>query len=173
MSLVFIIFLLFIAVAFIFRSVNFFTNSAQKKSENLCSRLSKEGSANNLIFCSQEILHDKIVGIDGIHRKIMILEKIKHTYNCSVISLDEVQNCELITSGGSLNPGFLKRFGIEKNMDAIELRFEFKNHAQPASIIFYDSLNNSKRELELLKAKSEYWSVMLSKMLTRQVRARA
>ncbi len=161
------------AVALIFRSFTFFTNSARKKKEKLFFRLSQEGTANNLVFCSQEILNDKVIGIDGIHRKIMILEKIKKAYNCSIISLDEVQNCELIKNCGSLNVDNIKKFGIENNLHAIELQFEFKNHAQPASIIFYDSLINSKREFEFLKAKAEYWSVMFSKMLSSQVRLRA
>ncbi len=135
--------------------------------------LSREGAAGNLIFCSQEILQNKIIGIDGIHRKIMILEKSKHSYNCTVISLDEVQHCGLIKSCGALNAGNIKRFDAEKNLSAIELQFEFKNHAQPASIRFYDSLVNSKKELELLRTKAEFWSVMFSKMLTSQVRVRA
>ena len=103
----------------------------------------------------------------------MILERIKNSYNCSIICLDEVQHCELVTSTGILNAGNLRQFDIEKNQAAIELQFEFKNQAQPASIKFYDSLLNSKKELTLLKAKAEYWSVMLSKMLNRQVSVRA
>ena len=84
-----------------------------------------------------------------------------------------MQHCELVTSCGSLNPDNLKNFKLNKNLHAIELQFEFKNHAQPASIKFYDSFINSKRELVLLKAKAEYWSVMLSKLITRQVQASA
>ena len=175
MSPVFIIFSLLAVVAIIVRSLTIFNKSAKKKTAELFLRLSKEGIANNLTFFSQEILQNKVIGIDGIRRKIMILEKNKNTYNCSLISLDEVEHCELIKNCGSLNTNNLKKFEIEKNLHAIELQFEFKNHAQPASIIFYDSLINSKKELILLKAKAEYWSVMLSKMLTGQgqVRARA
>ncbi|MEO6221499.1 MAG: hypothetical protein ABIO81_13785 [Ginsengibacter sp.] len=173
MSPVFIIYILFITTTFIFSALNFFTGTIQKKKENLCLHLNLEGAAHNLIFCSQEILQDKIIGIDGIHRKIMILEKIKKKHHCYIISLDEVQNCELITSGGYLNAVNLKRFGIEENPDAVELQFDFKNYAQPVSIMFYDSLVNSKKELEFLRAKAEYWRVMFSKMLTIQVRVRA
>ncbi len=154
---VFITLAFLVTIAFIFCPLYFFTNTTRRKKENLCFHLSREGAANNLIFCSQEILQNKVIGIDGIHRKIMILEKIRNRYDCSVICLDEVQTCEL----------------VEKNFRAIGLQFEFKKHSQPASIIFYDSLINSKRELELLKAKAEYWSVMLSKMLIANVRARA
>lgn len=168
MSPVFVTLILLTAVASLFYFLNYFSNSDRKKKENLFLQLSKEGTSNNLVFCSQEILQNKVIGIDGIHRKIMILEKIKNNYNYSVISLDEVEHCELVKSCGSLHVANLKKFDIEKKREAIELQFEFKNHTQPASIKFYDSFVNSKREFELLKAKAEYWSTMFSKMLTHQ-----
>ena len=171
MSTIFITFIIIAFIVLIFGCLTFFIKTDKKKKENLFLRLSQEGSANNLTFCSQEILQNKVFGIDGIHRKIMILEKINNKYQSSVISLDEVQNCELIARSGSLNSGYFKKIQAEKKPDAIELRFKFKNQAPPASIIFYNSLINSKRELVLLKAKAEYWNIMLSKMLTRQVRA--
>ncbi len=168
-----IILLLIAAIALIAGPLNFFYKNPKKKKEDLFLQLSWEGTANNLIFCSQEILQNKVIGIDGIHRKIMIVEKTRDTYNCSIISLDEVEHCELVKSCGSLNPANLKNFEIEKNLHAIELQFEFKNHSQPASITFYNSLINSRKEFDLLKAKAEFWSVMLSKLITIQVQARA
>jgi hypothetical protein len=161
------------AVALIFSSLNYFTTIDKKKKESLFLKLSKEGSANNLVFCSQEILQNKVIGIDGIHRKIMILEKARNKFTCSVISLDEVQNCELITSFRSLNAYRHgdRRTGESPNI--ISLRFDFKNTGDSASIIFYDASVISRRELELLKAKAEYWNVMFSKMLSRRVRIRA
>jgi len=173
MTPTFTIFSLIASSLLIFGFLSFFIKNEKKKKENLFLRLSQEGTANNLIFCSQEILQNKVIGIDGIHRKIMIVERIKNLYNCSVICLDEVQHCELTTSSGFINTGNLKKYEAQRKQAAIELQFEFKNHAEPASIIFYDSLFNSKKELVLLKAKAEYWSVMLSKMLNRQVSVRA
>ena len=173
MTPIFTIFSVIASVTLFLCFLSFFIKNEKKKKERLFIRLSQEGTANNLTFCSQEILQNKVIGIDGIHRKIMILERIKNSYNYSIICLDEVQHCELITSAGILNAGNLRQFDIKKNQAAIELQFEFKNNAQPASIKFYDSLSNSKKELALLKAKAEYWSVMLSKMLNRQVSVRA
>ena len=173
MTPIFTIFILIASATLFFGFLSFFIKNEKKNKEKLFIRLSQEGTANNLTFCSQEILQNKVIGIDGIHRKIMILERFKNSYNCSIICLDEVQHCELVTNGGVLNTGNLRKFDIEKNQAAIELQFEFKNHAQTASIKFYDSLSNSKKELALLKAKAEFWSVMLSKMLNRQVSVRA
>ncbi|KAA9038136.1 hypothetical protein FW778_15400 [Ginsengibacter hankyongi] len=168
-----IIFSLLFFAAFIFRCISFFSRLARKRKEGAFLQLSREGAANNLIFCSQEMLQNKVIGIDGIHRKILIVEKIKNKYNSSLISLNEVQNCKLVTKYKTSEPGNITQSENSKNLFAIELEFEFRNRAKTASIMFYDGLINSQRELLLLKAKAEYWSVMLSKMITRPVRVRA
>lgn len=147
-----------IAVAtIIVQLVTLFIKKRNNKKEQLLLHLSKEGSANNLVFCSQEILCNKVMGIDGIHRKVMILEKINRKYKASVLCLDDMQSCQL-----------KKSFEYSKNLSKIELQFGFKDNHAPATVTFYDQVINSKREIVLLKAKAEYWSIMLSKMLTRQ-----
>ncbi len=173
MTPIFLSFVSFSIVTLISQSILFFNRRQKDKKENLFVRLSKEGSENNLVFCSQEILCNKVIGIDGIHRKIMILEKINHAYKSSVISLDEMQKCELKSSYGSLERDNVERSEIEKKLTKIELQFNFKDNCLPATITFYDNVVNSKKEIILLKAKAEYWSVMLSKMLLRPVEARA
>ena len=162
-----IILLLLATVAVTSYLFNFLSGTSKRKKENLCWRLSKEGTLHNLIFCSQEILQNKIIGVDGIHRKIMVLEKNKKQYNQSIISLDDVENCELITTRRIQGAHSLNSVDSEKNIDAVELQLEFKNSSQPASIIFFDSSVNSLRELNILKAKARYWNIMFSKMLTR------
>jgi hypothetical protein len=166
------IFIIFSLVAIAMLIVSSVLKSIRRKKENLFLRLSLQGTQNNLTFCSQEILQNKVIGIDGIHRKIMIVEKIKKNYNYSVISLDEVQNCELVTTSGVF-PNDIKKTEKDNTTQAVELLFEFKDHARPASIIFYNGLVNSKKEFFLLKAKAAYWNVMLSKLLTRQATANA
>lgn len=167
------ILILLVFAAVIFRCLTFFSTRARKKKESSFKQLSHEGAANNLIFCSQEMLQNKVIGIDGIHRKILIVEKIKNNYNSSLISLNEVQNCKLITKYKTSEKDDSKNSEAKKNLFAIELQFEFRNRAKTVSIMFYDSFVNSQRELVLLKAKAEYWSVMLSKMISRPVRVGA
>jgi len=165
------VFLTFILLAFITLIVYLATSlvkTERNKKEDLFLHLSKEGAANELIFCSQEIFHNKVIGIDGIHRKIMILEKVNREYNTSVISLDEVQSCELKKNYEALNMREHKKFGIAKTPRSIELHFEFKNASQPVSITFYNSEVNSKKEIGINGAKAQYWSIMLTKMLTRK-----
>lgn len=151
----------------------FFTFTSKKKNHNLLRILSREGASYNLTFCSQEILKDKVIGIDGIHRKIMILEKKMNAYYSSIISLDEVHDCQLVTRLGAINNDNFKNPGRKYNPSILALKFDFNNHTQPASIIFSNGILNSKKEFDLLKAKAEYWCVMFSKMLNRPIEVRA
>ncbi len=168
-----IAFIIFMAGLFFFCFISFISTQAKWEKERICRQLSKEGAAKNLTFCSQEILQNKVMGFDGIHRKIMIVEKNKGAYNTSIISLDEVQHCQLVTPEGTFDPVNCKNFSSKIRNGALELQFQFSNSHQNASISFANGLISSKRELALLGAKAEYWCVMFSKMLNPQMSVRA
>lgn len=165
--------LIFLSLAaFLYVLIPLILPGSKKRLENLLIKLSKIGASNNLTFCSQEILQNKVIGIDGIHRKIMILERVKGGYQSSIISLDEVHDCQLITNSGAITRENLKKI-INDKITSVSLQFEFINHTQPVSIVFTNGITNSKNEFELLKAKAQYWCAMFSKMLTPQMEARA
>lgn len=146
---------------------------SERKKNKLCLRLSKEGASKGLIFCSQEVLANTVIGIDGIHRKILVLERKAHHYHSTVISLEEVHHCQVFSNEGLVRRKNFKTLSEHLKSVVLELRFEFNNSHETASIIFAKGLNTSKRELELLHAKAEFWSVMFSKMLTNHISVRA
>lgn len=168
-----ITFYTFIIGLLFFGSLPFISIYAKKKKDKLFRQLSKEGANNELVFCSQEILDNKVIGFDGIHRKILVLERNKKTYTSSIISLDEVHHCQLLTEEGVFDSNDFKSVSQKIKMGILELQFEFSNHNEAASITFNNGLMRSKREFALLKAKAEYWCVMFSKMLNQQVSVRA
>lgn len=168
-----VILILLTVVSLFYISIPFFAPTSKKKMENLLRKLSREGAANHLTFSSQEILQNKVLGIDGIHRKIMILEKKEDAYYSSIISLDEVHDCQVVNNSDLINRNNLKKSRSESSPANLELRFDLNNHTQPVSIIFSNGITNSKKEFTFLKAKAEYWCVMFSKMLNSQIEARA
>lgn len=165
--------IIFVAVLLFISYLRFISIITKKKKEKLFLRLSKDGDSNGLTFCSQELLENKLIGIDGIHRKIMIVERIKNHYESSIISLEEVHHCELITNEDEIADMNFKTFSEQIKSVVLELRFEFNNHHETVSIIFAKGLNTSRKEIELLRSKAEYWSLMFSKMLAKQVSVRA
>lgn len=169
MSPILLYFILFTSAVIILGILTLCYKNDRKKRENLFVRLSREGSANNLTFCCQEVLQNKVLGFDGINRKIMILEKVRHQYSCDLISLDEVQKCAVKISTGFSNPGIPDYSEFGNKLQSIELQFEFKSPAPATSIIFYNSSVNSRREQAILRAKAEYWKTMFSKILVKKV----
>lgn len=173
MTLIPTILILLAIVSVFYVLLPFLSSNSRRKKENLFRNLSRQGAANNLSFCSQDIFQDKVIGVDGIHRKIMILEKKSDGYYASIISLDEVHDCQLVTSRGLINNANFKKFGSANHSATLELQFDFNNHAQPASIIFSNGIINSRREFAFLKAKAEFWCTMFTKMLNPQMEVRA
>lgn len=172
MNPVTIIFIIFTTGLLFYVSVSFISRFAKKKKEILVRKLCQQGADQNLIFCSQEIFENKVMGFDGIHRKIMILEKIKNIYHTSTISLDDVHDCRLITKHDSTTEqNDSANDGTQD--DTLELFFEFNNDSEPALITFWNSLINSKNDFAFLKAKAECWCTIFSKMLNRQIELRA
>ena len=167
-----IAFILFAAVLLFWGSLPLLTAYAKKKKEDLVRKLCREGAAHNLIFCSQEILENKVIGIDGIHRKIMVLEKTKKIYRCSTISLDEVHDCRLVTQSNIMTMDYNKTVRVNaRPATTLALQFEFNNQTQPTSIVFSNSSISHGREFDFLKAKAEYWCTMFSKMINKPVEA--
>lgn len=161
----------FAACLFFWKSLPYFTEGAKKKKENMIRKLCREGAAQNLVFCSQEVFQNKVMGFDGIRRKIMVLEEINSSYHCTTISLDEVHDCRVVFYAGLTKKD--ERRHANKRATTLGLQFEFNNHSESESIIFGNEVINSSKELVFLKAKAEYWSVMFSKMLNRKMEARA
>lgn len=165
--------ILVIALMIFTASLRLISFISKRKKIKLCSRLSREGARNGLVFCSQEILANTIIGIDGIHGKILVLERKANHYQTSIISLEEVHHCQLFSNEGLVRRKNFSTLSAYLKSVVLELRFEFNNSHETASIIFAKGLNTSKKELELLRAKAEFWSVMFSKMLTNHISARA
>ena len=164
-------FILFAAGLIFFGSLPYFSLYAKKKKEAMVKKLCREGAAQHLIFCSQELLENKVIGVDGIHRKIMVLEKTRKNYHYSTISLDEVHTCRLVTHSNLMTTDNKTVRVNAHPSTTLALQFEFNDHSEPASIIFSNGLITPGRELDFLKAKAEYWCIMFSKMLNKPVEA--
>ncbi|NTS41112.1 hypothetical protein HRG84_09335 [Flavisolibacter sp. BT320] len=133
--------------------------------QHLLHRFSELGSGNNLTFSSQEILHDCIIGLDGVNRKILVAQSmdgsITHT---ELIDLFEVKTCSVIRRYGSIKSGELRAKKLETYLESIALHFE-REAQPPIEIPFYRHRKNSLHEIERLDKKARHWEMLLSKMI--------
>ena len=133
----------------------------------LLKQFSKIGSDHQLSFSSQELLHNSVLGLDGVHRKILVVTRENENYHPSVIDLDQVKNCTVKKTYGKINAGDLKKHGLEQHIERIALHFDFINNTS-SEVGFYRSLEGPAHEAPAMERKAKHWEAILSKMLKPQ-----
>jgi hypothetical protein len=136
----------------------------QKELNTQLLRFSKAGSENGLIFSSQGILVDSIIGLDGIKRKLLVSNREKAN-RFLIIDLSQVTRC-FVQKGNGARKQFDKEFLTKrKKIDSVALQFEFANHHRPLKVLFYSSKLYSPYSIEEMEQKAKNWQVMLSKLI--------
>ncbi len=157
-SAIFIVLIMLVFFVFIF--IN--KKNKRNKQQRLALKFSHAGTMHGLSFSSQEILGSKIIGLDGIHRKLVL---VRESAPETVIALDEVTKCEVVSAFQTYQIGDSKSKDTERHLTSIALLFHFKKTNNPISIQFYNSMTDSVYEAAALEAKANDWSVLLSKLL--------
>ena len=141
-------------------------HSKRKRMNHLTNRFSELGSRYQVNFTSQAILKDEILGIDGVQRKLLILNTTdKNEMPHELIDLDELRHCSVKKSYGSINNGDLKNKKLEQYLEKIVLCFEFHMKKPAIEVSFYNHLKNHLFEIPELEQKAKDWESFLSKML--------
>ena len=143
-------------VLFVFRKMH------RKREHRLLLQLSECGSRHNLSFSSQELLHNRVLGLDGVHRKLMLLEPgYRGLYEVRVIDLNDVAGCYVTRQYRSMQPPQPEQIGLQ---------FHFKSATPALEIPFYRSGEDAPVHWRQLEQKARDWSVIISKMLDKPVR---
>ena len=131
----------------------------------LLHHFSQTGSQHNLSFSGQEILKDVVIGLDGVHRKLLVMERLPgDAFNSFVIDLNEAKSCSVKKEYGTINGGDLKVQRLEQYLQRITLHFALCDKP-PAEVVFYKHFENHIYEIAELESKAKHWEAILSKML--------
>ena len=131
-------------------------------------QLSELGSKFSLSFSSHEVVGNKIIGLDGINRKLLVLEEADGRSNSYIIDLDEVRAISVKKIYNGIKAGELKKRRIEEFLKTIHLQFEFKNGNKDAAWPFYENEIDNIYDLRKLERKAKNWQMILSKMTCMQ-----
>ena len=159
-----------IGIFAIFASIS--KKSARKRNKTLLKRLSKSGSEHGLSFSSQEILKNKIIGLDGLNQTLLIFE-FENADNVICINMQEVKNCTVEKKYDSIVIGNERKAKLEPHLRSIGIKFSFKNSREPISVSIYDNCINSIYEMQELEAKAKNWEKTLSGMISKELEVRA
>lgn len=128
--------------------------------------LSQMGSVYSLSFSSQEILSEHVIGLDGIRKKLLVInrgENNKHPH--FMIDLDEVTSCSVKKEYGSINAGDLKHGELEQHLQTMSLHFELNNNKPAIDLLFYKYTGRPVSQLFKIEQRARNWAIILSKML--------
>ena len=135
------------------------------RSNSMLSFFKTAGTAHNLSFTGQEILRDKVLGLDGLKRKLLIVEEKAEEYDTRIIYLDDVSACKVKKTYAAINSHEYRKNRPEEYLKSIALEFEFDTGETTVMILFYKNSVNSIYEIHELEARARHWATMLSKML--------
>jgi hypothetical protein len=132
-------------------------------------QLSELGSKFNLSFSSHLVLGNKIIGLDGANKRLLVSE-INNGYSKSyIIELDKVNTISVKKSYNSIKPGELNKRRFEEFLKSIHLQFEFADEAEKILLPFYENETDNIRELPRLERNAKNWQLILSKMIGSQI----
>src|SRR6476620_8111069 len=120
----------------------------RKRMNQRLKRFSELGSKHQLTLSSQELLKKGVIGLDGVHRKIVVLQEIDETnFNMSVIDLADVKACSVKEHYGTIKSGELKARKLASYLEQVVLHLELNNGKEPVEIPFYQNLENHASEV--------------------------
>ena len=144
----------------------------RKQKEKFLNRFKEAGFKHHLSLSSQEILRNKIIGLDGLKRTLLIFE-LAPVERATCINMADVKNCTVAKEYESVNIGTEKKNKIEKHLTSIAIQFDLINSPDPVSVSFYDSRFHSVYEMAESETKVKHWVSLLSKMIAKDHQARA
>jgi hypothetical protein len=145
----------------------------KKKTEKLLNWFSELGTLNNLSFTSQELLHNSIIGLDGLNKKLLILENHSEEHSWCVINLEEVETCNVKRLYQTTNAGSLKKPVMEEHLQKIVLRFGMKDGKTTTDVPFFAFSGNHITEIADLEQKAKHWETILCKMIPGKIKRTA
>ncbi|HJS54446.1 MAG TPA: hypothetical protein VJ765_07885 [Chitinophagaceae bacterium] len=127
-------------------------------------KVSGLGTRLNLSFSSQLVFGNKIIALDGIKKRLLVLDTDKELNQPYVIDLNSLAAVSVKKSYGSIGQGQLKNKGIEEFLKRIDLQFEFNNKNEPIVLSFYDCEIDDQRDRPKLIRNAKNWQMILSKI---------
>jgi hypothetical protein len=152
-----------LAICLLLRFIDRKQNKDRKK--ELLNHFVQSGTNNGLKLSSQEILNSGIIGLDGIQRKLLILNGHNGEFNSQVIDLDEVKTCSVKKHYTTITMGNPKNSKPEQHLEAVVLHFCFYESKLPIEIPFYSHIHDPIYQLSERDQRARYWEMILTKML--------
>lgn len=155
-----------IIILILFILISIHNREKKKKTNALVAHFNQSGVENNFSFSCQEILKNCIIGVDGLKRKLLVLEYggEENRKQIHIIDLNKIKNCGLQKTFSTVAEAE-KGKASELYLEKIQLKFEYANHNLPVEVVFYDHIRNHIYEISELEQKAKDWQNILNKII--------
>lgn len=142
----------------------------RKSTLELFHRFKSITKATDLTYSSQEILDNLAIGIDGVQRKILAINRNEiGLYDPIIVDLNQVKSCSKRKFYRSINTGTSRKKRIEQQIDKIVLEFTLRN-GQQLEIPFFEMLRDHIPKMRELEQKAADWEVLISNFMNAEVK---
>lgn len=158
-----VILLAFIAIFILLLAANERKKNRRTLNELLLS-FSQSAIKYNLSISGQEVINESMIGLDAVHRKLLVVYKNKdNVYDDLVIDLSEVTHCSVESVSKIIDHGNSKS-KLDQLLEKIVLRFLFNSGNVAYDFPFY-TYSNSVYELPGLQQKARQWQTYINPLL--------
>ncbi len=147
-------------------------NSHHKRINNgqLLHRFSELGTKYQLAFSCQLDLPGILVGIDGIRRKMMVLNNRENLLEWKLVDLMAIRSCTILKTYDSIMAGELASCSPDRYIHDISLRIITQNNEEILLPFYIRHLHNLK-DLPRITKTAQDWHHMILKLLPQPIRA--
>lgn len=154
-----------IAVSLIFILV--YNHRRQTKTQGLAGHFKEAAAAFNLTIRKQEVLGNRMIGLDDRNNKLLFLEAHGSRHDGYLIGLDEINKCVVKQAYSTIHTDNINNNDLESYVDRIALRLDYTNSANATFLTFYDTAINLKNEMQERARQANVWQNLLSTRLPR------
>ena len=135
----------------------------RKAMNELLNYFRQAGTDNDFSFSSEEVLHNSVLGLDGVQRKLLLVTREGSIFHSSVIDVNNIRACTVKKYYGTIHAGDLRKQVLEHYLERIVLHLE-PDGQSPVEIVFYRHTDNHLFEIPELEQKARNWETFLTKM---------
>jgi hypothetical protein len=150
---------IFIIILFLITMHN---NRLKARTNSILSCFNQAGIVHNLSITGQEILPDKVLGLDGPKGKLLLTEEKDGEYSTRVVDLREIAACTVKKVYAAIKSHEYRKNRPEDHLMSIALELEFIAGHAPMTVLFYKNTVNSIYELPQLETRAKNWATLLS-----------
>jgi hypothetical protein len=135
----------------------------QKAMNELINFFREAGTQNSLNFSCEEVLHNSVLGLDGVHRKMLVVTRDGNFFHSFLMDVNDIRNCTVKKIYTTIYAGDLKKHGLEQHLRKIVLSIELRG-GHTNEILFFSQYDNHVQDIQELEKKARRWETFLTKM---------